>query len=165
MAIGCWAVLSQAEPEIKRAHILLAADAVAYDEDIAAHVGVGDSTFYRTKRRFVLGNVEAALSEEPRPGGERKLSGKEDALLVATACAQPPQERAGWTLELLRQKIVELTDHTSVSRETVRRRLAEMISSPSARRCGASRKLIARMWPARKTCLTSMPKPPIPGTR
>ena len=72
MAIGCWAVLSQAEPEIKRAHILLAADAVAYDEDIAAHVGVGDSTFYRTKRRFVLGNVEAALSEEPRSGGERQ---------------------------------------------------------------------------------------------
>ena len=110
---------------IKRAQILLAADAGARDEDIAAHVGVSDSTVYRTKRRFVLGNVEAALSEEPRPGGERKLSGKEDALLVATACAQPPQGRAPWTLELLSQKIVELTDHTRVSRETVRRRLAE----------------------------------------
>jgi hypothetical protein len=39
---------------------------------------------YRTKRRFVLGNLEAALSEEPRPGAARKLSGKEEALLVAT---------------------------------------------------------------------------------
>jgi hypothetical protein len=29
---------------------------------------VGGSTVYRTKRRFVLGNLEAALSEEPRPG-------------------------------------------------------------------------------------------------
>ena len=75
MAIGCWAVLSQAEPEIKRAHILLAADAVAYDEDIAAHVGVGDSTVYRTKRRFLPGQVEAALSEEPRLRGERRLQG------------------------------------------------------------------------------------------
>ena len=111
--------------KIKRAQILLAADAGARDEDIAAHVGVGESTVYRTKRRFVLGNVEAALSEEPRPGGERKLSGKEEALLVATACAQPPQGRSRWTLELLTEKIVELTDHVSVSRETVRRRLAE----------------------------------------
>ena len=111
--------------KIKRAQILLAADAGALDEDIAAHVGVGESTVYRTKRRFVLGNVEAALSEEPRPGGERKLSGKEEALLVATACAKPPQGRARWTLELLSEKIVELTDHATVSRETVRRRLAE----------------------------------------
>ena len=111
--------------KIKRAQILLAADTGARDEDIAAHVGVGESTVYRIKRRFVEGNVEAALSEEPRPGGERKLSGKEEALLVATACAKPPQGRARWTLELLSEKIVELTDHANVSRETVRRRLAE----------------------------------------
>ncbi|MGF6313497.1 hypothetical protein ABIB82_007652 [Bradyrhizobium sp. i1.8.4] len=30
------------------------------------------------------------MSEEPRPGAERKLTGKEEALLVATACAKPP---------------------------------------------------------------------------
>jgi len=35
----------------------------------------------------VEGNLERALSEEPRPGAERKLTGKEEALLVATACA------------------------------------------------------------------------------
>jgi hypothetical protein len=33
-----------------------------------------------------LGNLEAALSEEPRPRAKRKLTGKEEALLVATAC-------------------------------------------------------------------------------
>ena len=42
---------------------------------------------YRTKRRFVEGNLERALSEESRPGAERKLTGKEEALLVATACS------------------------------------------------------------------------------
>jgi hypothetical protein len=36
---------------------------------------VGGSTVYRTKRRFVLGNLEAALREEPRPGADRKLFG------------------------------------------------------------------------------------------
>jgi len=72
--------------KVKRAQILLAADAGASDEEIATSVGVGGSTVYRTKRHFVLGNLELALREEPRPGTERKLSGKEEALLVATAC-------------------------------------------------------------------------------
>jgi hypothetical protein len=72
---------------LKRAQILLAADARVSDEDIAANIGVGGSTVYRTKRRFVEGNLDLALSEEPRPGAERKLTGKEEALLVATACS------------------------------------------------------------------------------
>ena len=111
--------------KLKRAQILLAADAGVSDEDIAVSVGVGGSTVYRTKRRFVEGNLERALSEEPRPGAERKLTGKEEALLVATACSGPPAGRARWTLELLAQALVKLTPHESLSRETVRRRLAE----------------------------------------
>ena len=56
--------------KVKRAQILLAADAGASDEEIATSVGVGGSTVYRTKRRFVLGNLELALRKEPRPGAE-----------------------------------------------------------------------------------------------
>ena len=111
--------------KLKRAQILLAADAGAGDEDIAISVAVGGSTVYRTKRRFVESNLEAALSEESRPGAERKLSGKEEALLVATACSKPPAGRARWTLELLAGAMVKLTEHEDLSRETVRRRLAE----------------------------------------
>lgn len=111
--------------KLKRAQILLAADAGAGDEVIAASVGVGGSTVYRTKRRFVIGNLEQALSEEPRPGASRKLTGKEEALLVATACSSPPSGRARWTLELLADTMVKLTEHDCISRETVRRRLAE----------------------------------------
>src|SRR4051812_4395346 len=65
----------------------------ASDAVIASTVLVGVSTVYRTKRRFVEGNLEAALSEEARPGASRKLSGKETALLVATACSTPPEGR------------------------------------------------------------------------
>ncbi len=111
--------------KLKRAQILLAAAAGASDEEIAINVSVGGSTVYRTKRRFVEGNLEAALSEEPRPGAARKLSGKEEALLVATACATPPEGRARWTLELLAGAMVKLTAHAGLSRETVRRRLVE----------------------------------------
>ena len=52
---------------LKRAQILLAADAGVWDEIIATTVAVGASTVYRTKRRFVEGNLERALNEEPRP--------------------------------------------------------------------------------------------------
>ena len=46
--------------KLKRAQILLAADAGVSDEDIATSVGVGGSRVYRTKRRFVEGNLERA---------------------------------------------------------------------------------------------------------
>lgn len=111
--------------KLKRAQILLAADAGASDDDIATSVSVGGSTVYRTKQRFVLGNLTAALNEAPRPGACRKLSGKQEALLVATACSKPPQGCARWTLELLAGELVKLTEHDDISRETVRRRLAE----------------------------------------
>src|SRR4051794_33056759 len=111
--------------KLKRAQILLATDAGQSDGAIAASVAVSASTVRRTKRRFVEGNLERALSEEPRPGASRKLSGQEEALLVATACSKPPAGRARWTLELLAGQLVRLTPHDSLSRETVRRRLAD----------------------------------------
>jgi transposase len=110
---------------LKRAQILLAAAAGASDEQIERTLGVSGSTIYRTKRRFVEADLEAALSEEPRPGAARKLTGKEEALLIATACTKPPAGRSRWTLELLAGEMVKLTEHEDLSRETVRRRLAE----------------------------------------
>lgn len=110
---------------LKRAQILLAAAAGSSDDSIATNVSVGTSTVYRTKRRFVEEGLDAALSEEPRPGAERKLSPKEEALLVAVACSDPPAGSSHWTLSLLADEMVRLTAHKSVSSETVRRRLAE----------------------------------------
>ena len=122
---------------IKRAQILLAADAGVSDKMIASSLSVGGSTVYRTKRRFVQGNLELALSEEARPGASRKLSDKETALLIATACSNPahsrarsPEGRKRWTLDLLARAMVRLTEHEGVSRETVRRRLAEDALKP-----------------------------------
>ena len=109
---------------LKRAQILLASEAGATDATIAQNVSVGTSTVFRTKRRFVEEGLEAALSELPRPGADRKLAKKEEALLVATACSTPPAGRARWTLALLAGEMVRLT-HKSLSSETIRRRLAE----------------------------------------
>ena len=149
---------------LKRAQILLAADGGASDEAIATNVGVGSSTVYRTKRRFVLGNLEAALSEEPRPGANRKLSGKEEALLVATACSSPPAGRARWTLELLSGELVRLTAHESVSRETVRRRLAENDLKPWRKDMWCIPQVDSD-YVARMEDVLDLPKRPIPSAR
>src|SRR6202040_2106408 len=54
-----------------------------------------------------------------------KLSMNEEAMLIATACTKAPAGRARWTLELLAGEMGRLTQHSSLSAETVRRRLAE----------------------------------------
>ena len=52
--------------KVKRAQILAADDGVG-DGEVAARVGAGGSTVYRTKRRFVEGNLELALVEPRAP--------------------------------------------------------------------------------------------------
>jgi len=151
--------------KLKRAQILLAADAGARDEEIARTVGVGGSTVYRTKRRFVLGNLEAALREQPRAGAARKLNGKEEALLVATACSKPPLGRARWTLELLAGEMVKLTEHAELSRETVRRRLAENDLKPWRRDMWCIPEIDGTYVAAWRTCSICTPRPPIRSGR
>ncbi len=116
--------------KLKRAQVLLASASGSGDGAIARNVSVGTSTVYRTKRRFVEEGLEQALSEAPRPGAERKLVATEEALLVATVCSKPPAGRARWTLSLLADAMVRLTEHRSLSSETIRRRLAEKELKP-----------------------------------
>jgi len=111
--------------KLKRAQILLAADQGKTDKEVAEAIDAGTATVFRTRRKYVEGGLEHALSEKHRPGGERKLSKKEVALLSALACSDAPSGRAKWTLELLAGEVVRLTEHEGVSKETVRRRLKE----------------------------------------
>jgi len=53
---------------------------------------------------------------------------------VAVACSAPPRGRSRWTLELLAGEFVRLTEHESLSRETVRRRLSENELKPWQKR-------------------------------
>jgi transposase len=78
------------------------------------------ATVGRIRQRFVEEGLEAALKDRPRPGQRRKLSGKQEARLIALACSSPPQGRARWTLRLLADKVVELGLTESICHETVR---------------------------------------------
>ena len=130
--------------KMKRAQILLAADKRLTDAEIAAALPTGTSTVYRTRRRFVEGGVDHALSESPRTGGSRKLSASNVALLVATVCSAPPEGRARWTLELVADEMVRLTEHDSILRSTVGRRLAENELKPWQKRMWCIPKVTAQ---------------------
>lgn len=116
--------------KIARAHILLLADEGKTDEEIMAALHVGDATAWRVRQRFVEGNLEAALTERPRPGAERKLDAEGERTLIALACSNPPEGRAFWTMQLLADRLVELEVVEAISDETVRRVLKRGRSSP-----------------------------------
>lgn len=118
----------------RRAQILLACARGVGDAVIAETLSCGLSTIYRTKKRLVEKGFAMALNETPREGGQRKLSGKEEATLIALACSSPPPGRGRWTLKLLAEHLVKRVDHDSVSTETVRRRLAENQLKPWRRK-------------------------------
>ncbi len=112
---------------LKRAQILLAADAGQIDQQIAQTVQVHVATVERIRKRFVLGGVDQALTEKKRPGGQAKLDGKGEATLVALACSDPPNGHATWTMQMLADRLVEMGVVESISDETVRLRLKKTI--------------------------------------
>jgi len=109
--------------KVTRARILLLADEGKLDRDIQEALHTGLSTIERTRKRFVEGNLEYALTEKKRSGAPRKFDGKQEAYLVALACSPPPLGRVRWTLQLLSDKLVELKVVDAISDETVRLRL------------------------------------------
>lgn len=117
--------------KIKRANILLMADQQENTEQqIADALSAGTSTVYRTKRKFVEFGLEQALAEGSQPGGSRLLNAANEAKLVALACSKPPEGAARWTLTLLGERLVALSDLESVSIETIRRRLKDKAIKP-----------------------------------
>jgi hypothetical protein len=147
--------------KLKRAQILLAADAGVSDEAIANSIGVGGSTVYRTKRRFVLGNLAAAPNEEPRPGAAGKSPGKKKPCWSRRLARDLPRVvpvglwsccRANWSS----------SPSTAASRG---RRCAgawpKTTSNHGARTRGIFRRSTANMSPAWRMCSTSTRNGPI----
>ena len=72
---------------VTRARVLLKADEGYTDGAIAAALEV--ATVGRIRKRLVEEGLEHALREQPRPGQRRKLSGKQEAHVIAVACSTP----------------------------------------------------------------------------
>jgi transposase len=125
--------------KLTRARILLHADEGETDAEIATALTVGVATVERTRQRFVEANLEA-LHDRPRPGGQCKLSGKQEAHLIAVACTPAPEGHTRWTLQLLAEQVVTLGFAQSSARETVRQVLKKTRSSRGFTSSGVCRK-------------------------
>ena len=109
--------------KFKRAMILLKADEGQTDPQIMAALNVSRPCVERVRKRFVADGMERALNEDPRPGQRRKLDGRAEATLIATACSDAPDGHEHWTLRLLAGQLVQLGVVNAISHETVRRTL------------------------------------------
>ena len=103
------------------------ADGAMKDEEIARALKLGTATVERVRRR----GVEEGLGRRQQLNRrQRKLDGAGEAHLIALTCSQPPEGRAGWTLRLLADQLVECEIVDSISTETVRQTLKKTNSSP-----------------------------------
>ena len=112
-----------------RARILLKAAAGCKDAAITEALAVSATMIYNTRQKCVEEGVEAALHDRPRPGQAPKLSDKQCAQVIATACTPAPAGHDHWTLRLLADKVVQLGYADSFSYETVRRLLKKHVET------------------------------------
>ena len=78
---------------IAHAHILLKSDEGTWtDAQISQAFGVSEATIWRVRRRFVEGGLDEALHRRPQPErpDKRKITGEQEAHLVALVCSPPP---------------------------------------------------------------------------
>jgi transposase len=112
--------------KLTRARILLKAGDGWQDPTISKALDVGIATVERTRQRFVLEGLDAALqARRPNRQYYRKLDGEQEACLIALTCSSPPEGYGRWSLRLLADKVVELEITDSVSHETIRRVLQD----------------------------------------
>ena len=127
---------------IVNAYILLRADVACgwlYDE-IAQAYDVSTKKVEFVRKRFVEEGLEAALSRKPVTNSHlRKITGEEEAHLIALCCSQAPEGHERWTLRMLADKMVELDIVDSVSHETVRQTLKKTNVNPGKRKHGVFR--------------------------
>ena len=111
---------------MKRAQILLKADEGLKDAQIVNALNTSRPTVERIRKRFVQGNLEKALYDDPRPGSKTKLDGRAEAELVALVCSDAPDGHEKWSLRMLADRLVELDIVERISHETVRQYLKKM---------------------------------------
>jgi putative transposase len=108
--------------EILHARILLMAHTHPQmtNEEVAQYLECGRETVRRVRDRYRKDGIEAALHDKPRSGAPRRLTGEEEATLVATMCTTPPDGHDHWTLQLLADHFEEET-HKHIGTATVYR--------------------------------------------
>jgi transposase len=108
---------------ITRARILLLSHAGKSNSQIMEAVGCSSFTVTDVRKRYKKRGV-AVISDVSRPGQPKKITAEHEAFVIATACTDAPPGHAHWTLDALKEKLVETyADLESVSHEWIRQML------------------------------------------
>ena len=127
---------------IMNASMLLKADRPCgwTNTDIAGAYDVSTKKVEQLKKRFVEEGFAAALYRKSVTNAHRrKMTGDEEAHLIALYCSQAPEGQERWTLRMLADKMVELALIDSISHETIRRTLKKMNFNRGKSKNGVSR--------------------------
>ena len=127
--------------QINHARILLKADTNQNnggyrDTQIQEALDVSVRTIERVRQRFVEEGLDSSINHRPGAGRKRKITGEDEAHLIALRCRKTPAGHARWTLRLLADQMVELGYIDQLSHETVRQTLKKMNFSPGERNAG-----------------------------
>jgi transposase len=118
---------------VRRANILLAANVDGMnwtDQRIAEAYHCTRQTVEKVRKRFVENGFEATLRARRRAGRPKKLSGRQEAEVIALRLTDPPKGYSSWTLRLVAEKAVELEIVDSLSHEQVRKTLKKRLNTP-----------------------------------
>ena len=89
-----------------RARILLLSHEGKKDKEIISALHTATSTPHDIRKKYTEGGLTKALYDLPRPGQKRKLTGTQEAEVIAIACTKAPKGYARWTLDLLTEEVI-----------------------------------------------------------
>jgi hypothetical protein len=123
--------LSGSSEKVRRAHILLKADADGpnwTDEAIADAFLCRSQTVANIRQRFVTEGFEVTLQGQKRlnPPTPKRLDGEQEAKVIALRLGPAPKGFANWSLRLLADQVVALEIVDTISHETLRKTLKKM---------------------------------------
>jgi transposase len=130
--------------EITRARILLLCDTSELGQargrkEVAEILEIHENTVTKTIKRLFQGDLESAICDRPRSGQPPKVTPKLEAQITAIACQHPPEGHDTWTLAMIRDELLVLTEELdSLSVESVRQVLKKTGSSPGKASSGSS---------------------------
>jgi transposase len=114
--------------ELNRVQILLKCDKNRegwQDWQVAQAFNVTTHTVHNIRRRFCAEGIEC-IRQKKGAGRPRLVDGELEAQVIAIACSAPPEGRVRWTLRLIADKMVAVTDLDEISHQTIKNTLKKM---------------------------------------
>lgn len=110
---------------IYRANALNMRDKGLTAAEVADFLEITPRTVFNIERNHEAGGLEKALYDDPRPGAPVRLDDRFKCHVVATVCGDPPEGFDRWTLELIREQVLNHEMVPDVSTESIRLVLKE----------------------------------------